>query len=238
MALFSREGIYVELLSVKERSVSELAEKLFISEPTVRRDILALKEKDMVRCRRGVVSLKTGFADRRIPLSVREFECIEEKRAIALKAARGIKDGDTVMLDASTTAGCLVPYIAKLKNVLVITNGARTALELNSFGIKTLCTGGEMTPESSSYIGPDAEKMLSGYNADVAFFSCRGLSEDGTATDTSIMENAVRRIMIKNAKRSYLLCDSSKIGKRYLSTLCYKDEIDGIICDTEQKRNK
>lgn len=238
MALFSREGIYVELLSVRERSVSELAEKMFISEPTVRRDILTLKEKDMVRCRRGIVSLKTGYSDRRIPLSVRDYECIEEKRAIAVKAAKEIKDGDTVMLDASTTAGCLVPHIAKLKNVLVITNGARTALELNSFGIKTLCSGGELTPESSSYIGPDAEKMLSGYNADIAFFSCRGLTEDGAATDTSIMENSMRRIMMKNSKRKFLLCDSSKIGKKYLSSLCSKDEIDGIISDAEIKRTE
>ena len=95
-----------------------------------------------------------------------------------------------------------------------------------------------MTLESSSYIGPDAEKMLSGYKADIAFFSCRGLTEEGEATDTSIMENAVRRIMIKNARRKFLLCDSSKIGKKYLSVLCGKEEIDGIISDTELKKNK
>jgi DeoR family fructose operon transcriptional repressor len=93
-----------------------------------------------------------------------------------------------------------------------------------------------MTQESYSYIGPDAERTLSGYNADVAFFSCRGLTEDGKASDTSIMENSVRRIMMKNSKRKFLLCDSSKIGKKYLSCLCDEKELDGIICDTEIKK--
>lgn len=238
MALFSREGIYTELLSVRERSVSELAEKLFISEPTVRRDVQILKEKNMVKCKRGIVSLKSSFADRRIPLSIRDYECIEQKRSIAIKAVKEVKDGDTVMLDASTTVACLVPHLAQLKNILAITNGARTALELTSFGIKTLCTGGEMTQESYSYIGPDAEKMLSMYNADVAFFSCRGLSVEGVATDTSIMENSMRRIMMKNSKRKFLLCDSSKYDKKYISTLCSENEIDGIICDIEVKKSK
>ena len=235
MALFSREGIYMELLSVKDRSVSELAEKLFISEPTVRRDILLLKEKDVVRCRRGIVSLKTGLADRRIPLSIRDYEGTEQKRAIAIKAIKEVKDGDSVMLDASTTVACLIPHLARLKNILVITNGARTAVELNSFGIKTLCTGGEIAQECYAYIGPDAEAMLSRYNADVAFFSCRGLSDDGIATDTSILENSIRRIMMRNAKKKFLLCDSNKIGKKYISTLCNKNEVDGVISDVEIK---
>ena len=67
------------------------------------------------------------------------------------------------------------------------------------------------------------------YNADIAFFSCRGLSEDGIATDNSILENSIRRIMIKNAKESYLLCDNTKFKKKYLNTLCNIKEISGII---------
>lgn len=236
MALFSREGIYTELLSVRERSVSELAEKLFISEPTVRRDVQILKERNIVSCKRGIVSLKSNSADRRIPLSIRDYEGIEQKRAIAIKAIKEVKDGDAVMLDASTTAACLVPHLAQLKNILVITNGARTALELNSFGIKTLCTGGEMAQECYAYIGPDAERMISAYNADVAFFSCRGISDDGDATDTSILENSIRRIMMKNSKKSFLLCDSNKMGKKYISTLCNKSEVDAVISDIDIKK--
>ena len=113
----------------------------------------------------------------------------------------------------------------------MITNGAKTALELAAMGIRTICTGGEITQESFSYVGTDAENILKNYNADVSFFSCRGLTEDGLATDNSILENSMRKIMISNSKKSFLLCDKSKFGKKYLNTLCNTKELTDVISD-------
>ncbi len=231
MSIFNREEKYLRLLGEREHSVKELSEKLFISEPTVRRDIISLKKKDLITSHRGIVSLKSKYADQRIPLFIRNEEYNDAKKEIAIKAISYIKDGDVIMLDASTTAYHLLPHLTAFKNILVITNGAKTAIDAAAMGIKTICTGGEMLLESFSYIGTDAETILRNYNADVAFFSCRGLSEEGIITDNSIPENSIRRIMIKNSKKSYLLCDKSKFGKKYLNTLCYKDDIDGIISD-------
>jgi len=231
LSIFNREEKYLRLLSEREHSVKELSEKLFISEPTVRRDIISLKKKELVASSRGIVSLKSKYADQRIPLFIRNEEYNEAKKEIAIKAALYIKDGDVIMLDASTTAYHLLPHLTAFKNILVITNGAKTAIDAAAMGIKTICTGGEMLPESFSYIGADAETVLSRYNADIAFFSCRGLSEDGIITDNSIPENSIRRIMIKNSRKSYLLCDKSKFGKKYLNTLCYKDDIDSVLSE-------
>jgi DeoR/GlpR family transcriptional regulator of sugar metabolism len=226
MSIYNREEKYIALLSERNHTVKELSEKLFISEPTVRRDIIILKKKDIINCKRGVISLKSNSPDKRIPLFIRDMEHNEEKKEIALKAISLIKDGFVIMIDASTTAYYLLPYLNQFKNILVITNGAKTALEAASMGIRTICTGGEITLESFSYVGTDAEDVLSRYNADIAFFSCRGLTEDGIATDNSILENSIRRIMIKNSKKSILLCDKSKLGKKYLNTLCNINEID------------
>ncbi len=231
MPLYEREKSYINLLSDGAVSVKELAMKLFISEPTVRRDIIALEKKELVVCKRGNVSLKVNYADQRIPLFIRDMEQNDEKRIIAKKAAAYIKDGEVVMLDASTTAFHLLPYLAEFKNILVITNGAKTALESAAMGIKTICTGGELTGESFSYVGTDAQSILNRYNADVAFFSCRGVSDEGIVTDNSILENSMRKIMIKNSKKSYLICDKSKFGKTYLNTLCHINELEGLITD-------
>ena len=231
MSIYNRENQYVNLLVQKPHSVKELSEKLFISEPTVRRDIKILEKRELVVCRRGIVSLKINSPDQRIPLFIRHLEQSEEKRLIARKAARYIKDGYVIMLDASTTAFHLLAYLTTFKNILVITNGAKTALESASMGIKTICTGGELMTESFCYVGTDAESVLKNYNADLAFFSCRGISENNIATDNSILENAMRKIMIKNSKKSYLLCDSSKIGKVYLNTLCNVKDLEGLITE-------
>lgn len=229
MSIYDREQQYINLLSERDFTVKELSERLFISEPTVRRDIIALEKKDLVLCRRGNVKLKVNYADKRIPLFIRDLEHQQVKKEIALNALTHIKDGNVIMMDASTTAYHLIPHLANFKNILLITNGAKTALDAAALGIKTICTGGEMTLESFSYIGSDAEATLRNYNADVAFFSCRGISDDGVISDNSILENVIRKIMIKNSKESYLLCDKSKFGKKYLNTLCHKDELSGII---------
>ena len=232
MSIYEREVKYINLLSEREHTIRELSSKLFLSEPTVRRDILILERKDIVTRKRGIVKIKINVADKRIPLFIREMEQLQEKKEIALKAISHIKDGDVIMLDASTTAYCILPHLADFKNIFVITNGAKTALELAAMGIRTICTGGEITKESFSYVGTDAESILNQYNADVAFFSCRGITEDGIVTDNSILENSMRKIMIKNSEKSYLLCDKSKLGKTYLNTLCHTEELDGVITDT------
>lgn len=231
MAIYTRENEYIRLLAARDHTVKELADKLFISEPTVRRDIVKMKEKEIVTCQRGVVSIKRNSADKRIPLHVRDLENIELKKRIALEAASHINDGDVIMLDASTSAQCIIPHLIKFKDIFVITNGINTAVELASLGIKTVCSGGELTSESLSFIGPDAETVLDRYFADIAFFSCRGLDNDGVASDNSILENNIRRLMIKNSKRKFLLCDSTKLSRRYLNKLCDSIALDGIICD-------
>lgn len=231
MSTHQREEKYIRLLAGRDHTVKELAEKLFISEPTVRRDIALLKEKEILVSKNGVVSLKVSFSDKRIPLFIRETEQNEEKVRIAERAAKHVKDGDVVMLDASTTAYHLLPHLVKFKNLILITNGAKTAIEAAAMGIKTICTGGELAPESFCYVGEDAESVLRRYNADVAFFSCRGLSNDGRVTDNSILENGIRRIMMENSARSFLLCDKSKHGKVYINTLCHTKDLDGVISE-------
>lgn len=230
MPSYNREDMYIKLLSEKEYTVKELSEKLFVSEPTVRRDVVKLKEKELVTCKRGMVQLKVKYADQRIPLFIRNMENNEAKKAMARYAAEYIKDGDVIMLDGSTSAYYVLFYLQQFKNIMVITSGAKTAVDSAAMGIKTICCGGEMAEDTFSYIGADAEAMLERYNADIAFFSCRGLCE-GVATDTSIYENSIRKIMIKNSKKSVLLCDESKMGKKYLNTLCYAKDIDAIITE-------
>lgn len=231
MSSYKRENDYIRLLSERDHTVQELAAKLFVSEPTVRRDIIDLKQKDLLLCKRGLVSLKKNAPDKRIPRFIRDLEHNEEKKQIAIKAASLIKDGYAVMLDASTTTDYLLPHLTQFKNLFVITNGAQSAIALATMGIRTLCVGGEMTLDTLSYVGTDAERTLQNYNADIAFITCRGISDDGAVTDASILENSIRKIMIKNSKRCYILCDKSKLGNTYLNTICNVKDVDGVICD-------
>lgn len=94
-----------------------------------------------------------------------------------------------------------------------------------------------MINKSLSYVGCDAERTVANYNADVMFFSCRGVSEDGWLTDNSIEENNLRQIMIKHSKKKILLCDSSKFNKTCLHNLCHAEELDDIISNVKLPEN-
>lgn len=232
MPFYERENQILDILATHEDiSLVELSEKLFISLPTLRRDLIKLEKKGLILRGHGKATLVKNAADTKIPFSLRAQEQNSAKNLMAKLASSHIKDGDTIMLDASTSAYCMIPYIAQFKNVIVITNGAKTALMLAQYGIKNICTGGHMINKSFSYIGEDAINLVSRYNADIFFFSCRALSLDGTPSDTSIEENDVRRAMMKHSQKNIMLCDGHKIGKICLNNLCSLDDIDEIISD-------
>ena len=86
MSIYNRENQYINLLAQKPHSVKELSEKLFISEPTVRRDITLLQKKEILTRKRGIVTLKTNSPDQRIPLFIRHLEQNEEKSDSALSS--------------------------------------------------------------------------------------------------------------------------------------------------------
>lgn len=234
MPLYDREEKIIGLLSETESMPLDiLASKLFISLPTLRRDLIKLENRGLVTRMHGKVSIKRAPADTKIPFFLRIDEQSDAKLAIAKEAVKHIKDSSTIMLDASTSAYCIIPHLKNFKDIIVITSGARAALLLAHLGIKNICTGGNMLNSSFSYVGRDALEMLSHYNADIAFFSCRGLSDDGIPSDSSAEENDVRRVMMARSKKNILLCDKSKFGKVYLNNLCPKEKIDVIISDDD-----
>lgn len=236
MPYYERENKILEALyEVKNMSVEELSKRLFISMPTVRRDLIKLESKGFIIRTRGGAILKNNSPDTKIPLFMRENEQSEAKRIIAKKAVGFISDGDTIMLDASTTASSVIPYLADFHDILVITSGAKASVMLGEMGIKNICTGGEMVTKSFSYVGTEAEHTVLNYNADILFFSCRSLSSEGFLSDNSIEENSVRRAMMSRAKKKILLLDSTKYGKTSLNNLCHISEVDEFICEKDLK---
>lgn len=234
MPYYEREEKIIHILLQKDTmTVNELAEKLYISKPTLRRDLIKLEQKGLITRTHGGAALIKNPANTQIPFTLREQEQDNAKTTIAQKAVSFIKDGDIIMLDGTTSAYHLVPYLAEFHNIFVITSSAKTSLALGQMGIRHICTGGLMIPQSFSYVGADAQAAVSRYNADILFFSCRGLSEDGLLSDNSMEENMLRQSMMRRCSKKIFLCDSSKIGKVCLHNLCHLSEIDEIICDTK-----
>ena len=228
-----REKIILEtILKRKQISVKELAGILYISEPSVRRDLASLEKQNLIkRVHGGAVIEETAVSKNKIPFLIREYEQSSAKLTIAQKAIELVKDNDVIFLDASTSAFRLIPFLASKSNITVVTNGAKALTSLAEYGINTISTGGRLVNSCLALVGEEAYKTIESINANVAFFSCRGLSDDGFLTDIAPEENFVRQKMIKNSERAYLLCAQEKMGKKYFHNLCHKDDIDGVISE-------
>ena len=226
--------ILEEILKNKKVTVKELAKNLYASEPSIRRDLVSLERQKLIkRVHGGAILEENGISSIKIPFVIREMEQSDAKIIMAEKAADLVKDGDVIFLDASSSAYNLIPYLALKNDITVITCGIKAINKLSEYNIKTICTGGTLIPSCQALVGDDAYNIIEQNNADIFFFSCRGLSDGGFLTDISAQENYVRRKMIKHSKKSYLLCASEKIGKKYYHNLCSIKDIDGIISEKE-----
>ncbi|MBQ2768181.1 MAG: DeoR/GlpR transcriptional regulator [Clostridia bacterium] len=220
-----------ELKNFPDISVKELAQKLYVSEPTIRRDLTALHNRGIITKMYGGAVLNPANSFCEIPFSMRISERSDTKQDIARRAAERIEDGMTIMLDGSTSAYHMVPHLAQYKNLVVITSGARTAVLLAEANIRTFCTGGQMIIHSYSYVGEQAEDFIRNFNADILFFSCHGLDREGRMTDNAIEEANLRKVMLRQADKKILLCDSGKIGKRCIYNMGSISEVDEVISD-------
>lgn len=230
MLEYSRLSEILNMLSEdKSLSVRFLAQKLYVSEATIRRDLSTLERQGRVRrVFGGVVLLESDQTD--LPFyghTTRD----SSKEEIAQKAVELIKNGSTLMIDASSTANALIRHLKRFQGLTIVTNSALIAGGLQELDAKVFVTGGYMPRNSQGFVGSYAESMVRNYNADLLFFSCGGLSMDGRVSDAACDEMSIRRVMMQHSRKRILLCDSSKFGSEQTFHLCTLDDVDELISD-------
>ena len=135
-----------------------------------------------------------------------------EKQAIARAAARRLRAGQTVYLDASTTVLELVRVMPDIP-LTVVTNSIENALALaEKSDVSCVLLGGAMHPSSLSCTGWAAEKSLEIYHLDAAFLSCRGIDADRGFSDATEGQAQLKHSVVERASQVFLLADTSKSG--------------------------
>lgn len=214
-------------------SVLKLSRMLGVSEVTVRKDLDQLqKENRIVRTHGGAVVKYQSRPNVRFQNLV--SVCVEEKQLIAKKALEFIEDGDSIVLDCSTTVCELAVLInaSELKNLTVITNSIMTAQVFSKDTIEVIIVGGSLNPNINAVMGPIAENNIAALNADKCFLGMNGVDEEfGFSTD-GFSDAAVKVSICKSSKQSFVLADHTKFGKKYLAKVFDLDEeIDYLITD-------
>ena len=222
----------IELFNANgELSVHTISKKIYVSEATARRYLNILEQKGIVIRTHGGAVLNNMANNKNLPIYLRIATTKTEKKSIAEKASRLIRDGQVIFLDASSTSFHLVPFLEKFNDLLVVTNSLKTAITLAEMKIQTICIGGKVDNISFACNDYDTISFLRKINGDLFFFSCDALSDEGLLSDNSKEQNIFRLECLRMAKKKVLLIDHSKLNKKCWYNLCDLSDLDYCFCD-------
>lgn len=193
--------------------VSQLSDRLGVSEATIRRDLAELAQKGMLKRTHGgaIVSEK---ASPEPPVMQRAQEHSDIKSQIGRKAASLIQEGETVFIGSGTTALEVARHLTGRQNITVITNAVTVINVLaQETGITVISTGGMLRPTELSLIGHLSEQVLSQFRPRKAFVGIRAISLTEGLTNDYIPEIGTDRIIFQSAPEIVLVADHSKFGK-------------------------
>ncbi len=233
MTTYERRQSILELLRRQPGlRVPEIAATLEVSEGTIRNDLNALEaDGRLERVHGGAVLLEqksisnTSFAER-------HREHAAEKAAIARVAAKEVQDGDSILLDASSTVYYFALELAARQRLRVVTNGLDVARLLAQNPSNTVIVlGGILNPDGSSLTGLFSEQAIRELHVQKAFVSASGFSVERGLTEVHLEEAQLKRKAIESAQQVFALLDSSKLGQEDLTIFVRPAQITRLFTD-------
>lgn len=211
LALHRLQLIMSALSARGECRTSQLAEQFQLSEMTIRRDLKELEAQGLLRRVHGgavLVNHDVGY-------SLRLEFGQRQKQLIGRAAARLLKSGQTLYLDAGTTAMEVarairqgLPHVTHLK---IVTHGINIAMELAGQTPYDLhLVGGEVYQNAFSTVGPAALEQIAGFQFDQFLMGAGGIDTQTGWTNTNHMESMIKRAVMARSKSVCAIADSGK----------------------------
>jgi len=224
-----RKAILEKLKQEKKVIVSELSELFAVSDETIRRDLDLL-------CQEGYAIKGYGGAvlnENDLPVSIRKIQNPEQKKKIAALVEPLVSDGESIILDASTTAISVAKMLKNKKRLTVITNSIEVMVELaDMHDWNIITTGGYLKGDSLAFVGTRTIADIANFYADKLIFSCKGLDMQRGILDSNDAFAQVKRKMVLCAKTKILATDMTKFDRTALAKIADIGEIDMVVTDT------
>jgi DeoR/GlpR family transcriptional regulator of sugar metabolism len=227
-----REMIIGLLLEQDSVTVKELTERFQVSTMTAHRDLDALAERGVLRkVRGGATAQPTALYES--SLTFRLSEMREAKEQIARVAATQVEPGSSLVLDDSTTGLAMIPYLAQIPELTIVTTFVSIVDEVSRLtdgALRLIGIGGAYDPKYHAFGGVMAEQALRNLRVDRCFVACLVDLRRG-AFHREPEQAAVKRTMIEIADHCTLLADSSKFSKRGMHRIVELDAFDRAVVD-------
>lgn len=209
-----RYELILKLLEEKKSiTVTEVKDLIHTSESTVRRDITALHQAGrLVKVFGGAIAADHTLMTTEPTVAQKVEVQKDEKQKIAKYAASLIQPEDFVYLDAGTTTGCMLDYLAK-SEASFVTNAVVHAQTLAAAGLRVFLVGGELKASTEAVVGNQALLTLESYHFTKGFFGTNGISRNAGFTTPDANEALIKKTAMQQCRDRYVLGDSTKFGK-------------------------
>lgn len=233
LAIERRNEILEKLQTERRVVVSELSQLYDVSEETIRRDLEKLVvDGYAIKSYGGAVINENSNID--LPFNVRKNRNVIGKQKMAELIASRVKDGESMILDASSTAVYIAKALKEKNNLTVITNSIEIVMELlDAPGVTVISTGGVSREGSFALVGPQTDRMLKSYHVDKAVISCKGFDLDNGFMDSDELHANNKRTMLKAARERILAADVSKFEKSAFITVGTLSDITTVVTDEQ-----
>lgn len=216
--------------------VGELAARFGVSAVTIRKDLIGLEsDHRVVRTHGGAIAIDRDRSE--LSFDIRERLQSEQKLWIGAAGAALVHEGESIVMDASTTALSVARHLkarGSWSQLTVITNGLRIASELAGHpGITVLMLGGRVRWEALSVVGQLGDGLFSRINVQKAFLGAAGFTPESGLADATDEEAQIKRSMVAAAREVIAIVDHTKWGRVAFATFCPTDRINIVLTDRE-----
>lgn len=216
--------------------VADLAAQFRVSAVTIRKDLVVLEsEGRLVRTHGGAIAMDRSRPE--LAFEIRERLQADEKLWIGAAAAALVHDGESIVMDASTTALSVARHLKRRggwSQLTVITNGLRLAGELAGHpGIVVLMLGGRVRWEALSVVGQLGDGLFRRINVQKAFLGAAGFTLESGLADATDEEAQIKRSMVAAAREVIAIVDHTKWERAAFATFCPTDHLSIVLTDEQ-----
>jgi DeoR family transcriptional regulator of aga operon len=238
---YARWNALLEVLAESGRvTVEDAAERLDVSQATIRRDFDQLAQQQMItRTRGGAVANGVSYD---LPLRYKSAKHSAEKQRIGEAAARLVTPGTVVGLNGGTTMTEVARALAVRPDLNTAGDGAQLTVVTNALNIanellvrsrmKIVVAGGVVRPQSFELVGPLGGNILRDVTLDMALLGVDALDIQLGAAAHHEGEAAMNSLMVARARHVVIIADSSKLGGHAFARICPIDRIDTLVTDS------
>ena len=225
-----REGIAKLVNRQGYASIEALADTYGVSTQTIRRDILALSQNNLVTRHHGGAGSVSSLVN--LSYDVRRISMLDEKRGLAQAVAAMIRPGNSLFISGGSTMEIVAKEISGLSNLCVITNNIHAAIHLYSQReIELLMPCGRVRHHNGGLVGQTAIEFISNFQTDYLLMGIGAISSEGLLLDYDYEEAMLMNRMMKNAREVILVSDGTKFGKSAIAQVGHLRDLTCLVTD-------